>query len=198
MRFVIPRPPLFHDRRWSVLDLQPADKEMEMEGEDDRLKDLSREELIQLVRKLTQENQSYSRREQQLQQQLLNRSNSGESDEETIQKKTTDIGAKVEFGSFGSSNVMFLTNENDNEMNFNPTEGLKDSQSHRGSGLGLIQGPDVTTDHRNLFKKSVVLEYEADSPAFRKKIEIMVSLPFLRPVMSSPSPLFSPPPRLLL
>jgi hypothetical protein len=201
MRFVIPRPPLFHDRRWSVLDLQPRDKEMEIEvGEDDRLQDLSREELIQLVRKLTQENQSYSRREQQLQQQLLNRSNSGAggSDDETIQKKTTDIGAKVEFGSFGSSNVMFLKNENENENNFNPTEGLKDSQSYRGSGLGSIQGPDVTTDHRNLFKKSVVLEYEADSPAFRKKIEIMVSLPFLRPVMSSPSPLFSPPPRLLL
>jgi hypothetical protein len=127
-----------------------------MNEEDNHINEMTREELIQLIKKLTQENQSLR--------ELL--------DDDDPQKKSSDLlGPKVEFGSFGSSNVMFLKNESDNERSFVATaDGLRETQTYRGSG---IFGPNVT-DHRNLFKKSVVLEYEADSPAFRKKIEIMV------------------------
>lgn len=39
-------------------------------------------------------------------------------------------------------------------------------------GQGAHKAPAVS-DYRDLFKKSIVLEYEEDSPAFRKKIDSM-------------------------
>ena len=114
------------------------------------LHELPREELIRIIQQLLEENKSYRK--------------------QTHEQKRAE-GAKVEFGSFGSSNVMFLSSETDAERSFKTGEYNGESQSQRASGSSL--GINVS-DHRTLFKRSVILEYEADSPAFRKKIEMMV------------------------
>lgn len=117
------------------------------------LQELPREELIRIIQQLLEENKSYRK--------------------QTHEQKRAEAGsgAKVEFGSFGSSNVMFLSSETDAERSFKTGEYNGESQSQRASGSSL--GINVS-DHRTLFKRSVILEYEADSPAFRKKIEMMV------------------------
>jgi hypothetical protein len=52
-------------------------------------------------------------------------------------------------------------------------------------GQGAFKAPDVS-DYRDLFKKSFVLEYEADSPAFRMKINTMVGASFLTLMFTLP------------
>jgi hypothetical protein len=120
------------------------------------LNELSKDELVEIIKQLVDENKSYRKQTHLYETQ-----------------KKAEAGAKVEFGSFGSSNVMFLSSETDNERSLKTGEYNGESQSQRASGSSF--GINVT-DHRTLFKRSVILEYEADSPAFRKKIEMMVGI----------------------
>lgn len=52
------------------------------------------------------------------------------------------------------------------------TDSVRRSYEELERGTGAFKAPEVA-DHRNLFRKLLVLEYEADSPSFRRKIEIM-------------------------
>jgi hypothetical protein len=131
-------------------------KEIDLENlSEEYLNELPRNELIKLIKQLVEENKSYRK--------------------QTHEQKKAEVagGAKVEFGSFGSSNVLFLNSETDAERSFKAGENNGEIQSQRASGSSF--GINVS-DHRTLFKRSVILEYEADSPAFRKKIEMMVGI----------------------
>mmetsp|Transcript_20948 Transcript_20948/g.30198 ORF Transcript_20948/g.30198 Transcript_20948/m.30198 type:complete len:833 (+) Transcript_20948:91-2589(+) len=131
---------------------------------------LSHSELVNICIQLTQENQKYK--------ELLNQ-------RKEINRRTIDsnISAnKLEFGSYGSSSVMFLKAADDSVGNTSDiavyercktdTDAVQRDYLALQRGEGAFKAPDVS-DYRNLFKKSVVLQYEADSPAFRKKIESM-------------------------
>lgn len=87
----------------------------------------------------------------------------------------------LDFGSLGSSSMM-LFKAADNSVsretltpNVNQgtdTESVRQSYLALERGVGAFKTPTVA-NYRNLFRRTVVVEYEADSPAFRKKIETM-------------------------
>jgi len=54
------------------------------------------------------------------------------------------------------------------------TESVLRSYMALERGAGAFNTPNVA-DYRNLFKKTVAVEFEADSPVFRKKIDTLVS-----------------------
>ncbi len=140
----------------------------------DDLMEFSRDDLLSLIEELQEENHRLKEREQE-------RERERKREQERLRERERDrneiLNHKVEFVSFGSSNVRFLNSEGqgqgqgDSDKNANGKDSLTDQITEKGNGS--LQAPNVS-NYRNLFKKSVVLEYEADSPAFRNKVEIMV------------------------
>ena len=143
---------------------------------DEDLQGLTRDELIHLYKKVLEENKRYKK--------IIDES-----------QKKPDNSQRVEFVSFGSSNVMFLNgedlekqkyldhhhhhNNNNNNNNNNQNNDSNNDPNNQQNVVGYdrrngsLHVPNVS-DYRNLFKKSVILEYEADSPSFRAKVDHMV------------------------
>lgn len=79
------------------------------------------------------------------------------------------------FGSVASSSVMFYKAADDSVIRdevLTDTESVHQQYLALERGAGAAREPDVA-EYKRLFKKTLVLNFEADSPGYRKKIETM-------------------------